>query len=517
MNDDSSVRRRIQRLIPWIVGLIAFVTIASRTSWDSPPRFDGAGYVVLARSISEGRGYRAIDHPDAPRHAHFPPGYPLALAMIRLSFGDDVRVVHLFSVICATVATVAAASWFMLLFGSRAGLVMGLALAFNWAWTRTGGGIQSEPLFLLLGQSAILAADRVRRRGGALASVVLGGFLGGAILTRQIGVALAAAVFFDLARSRRWRGLILALITMAMIVAPWILWAAWVSINSEGATQADLLAIGGEGLLPRILGQMLFYSRRIPDYLTGPFVEVATIFGRSRLAVAIATAWSMTMTLIVSLGWVRMLQRPNRRLAGLLALVSLGLLLLWPFTEAGRFLVPLIPLLMIGAIEGIVGLIRMFWFNRTSISMYRNASMILLAFSIPYGTYSLLKRGARSTETADRDFDMACAWIARQDPTRHPGTVLTRHPGEVFLQTGRHAIDVSTRERIGSRDASPDEVEASIKRYGVAYLLIDDRRYANAPPSPLTRFVEAHPDLVREVQHPASRGSGVSIYEVIRR
>ena len=27
-------------------------------------------------------GYREIDHPDAPRHAHFPPGYPVALAVL---------------------------------------------------------------------------------------------------------------------------------------------------------------------------------------------------------------------------------------------------------------------------------------------------------------------------------------------------------------------------------------------------------------------------------------------------
>ena len=30
-----------------------------------------------ARSgLASGQGYRAIDHPDRPRHAHFPPGYP---------------------------------------------------------------------------------------------------------------------------------------------------------------------------------------------------------------------------------------------------------------------------------------------------------------------------------------------------------------------------------------------------------------------------------------------------------
>jgi hypothetical protein len=494
----------------------AAVTTALATNWHSPPRFDGAGYAVLARSVATGRGYRAIDHPDEPRHAHFPPGYPLALAAIARLAGDDPRVFHLFSAACTVGATLTAHRWFDLLFGRRVGLVMGLALAVNWAWVRAGGGIQSEPLFELLGQLAILSAWRARRVGDSKIGMRLGALLGAACLTRHVAIALAAAVILDLVLARRWRAAIAASLTATSIVAPWAAWVAWVSTQAEAATQADLLSAGAREMLPRIGHQLVFYAQRIPDQLTGPYVEVATVFRRSSVILLVANTWSIMASLIVLIGWGRILGNPRRRLAGLVPLASLSILLVWPFTEAGRFLVPLVPCLLIGGVEGLSRVLSVVWGRRLSRTNRRLiAALLLLAASFPYTTYDVVKGGPRSREASHRDFDAACAWIAGPDGAGRAGAVLTRHPGEVFLQTGRQALDVSTSERAGVHDAAPAEVAATIARYKVAYLLIDDRRYANAPPSPLARFVAAFPERVRPVWDRESAGGNISIYEVV--
>ena len=63
------------------LAMVSIGTLAAGGNWTAPPRFDGAGYAVLARGLLGGQGYRAIDHPDRPLHAHFPPGYPIALAL----------------------------------------------------------------------------------------------------------------------------------------------------------------------------------------------------------------------------------------------------------------------------------------------------------------------------------------------------------------------------------------------------------------------------------------------------
>src|SRR5437764_15281651 len=55
--------------------------------------FDDAFYVILAKSLATGHGYRNLNLPGAPLATHYPPGYPLFLAALwRLwpTFPDNV-------------------------------------------------------------------------------------------------------------------------------------------------------------------------------------------------------------------------------------------------------------------------------------------------------------------------------------------------------------------------------------------------------------------------------------------
>ena len=509
MNDGPS-----RRFETCLVALAAAASLGWATNWNAPPRFDGAGYVILGRAIFEGRGYRAIDHPDQPDHAHFPPAYPLALAAVRSVAGDGLWAIHLFSVLCAVAATVAAHRWFHLLFGHRVALVLGLALAINWVWTRMGGGIQSEPLFVLLSQLAILAAWSSRRADDPKVAILLGGLLGAAILTRHVAIALTVAVFIDLALSRRWRNLWITASCAAALVAPWIAWILWVSARNGVKNQVDLLSFREGGILSRIGGQILFYAQRIPDQITGPFVEVATVLRPTMFLSNLANTWAISAGLLIALGWFRLMRRPKSRLAGLIPMATLSLLIFWPFTEAGRFLVPILPCLLIGGVEGLSWLIRLALPGARRSRRRLAASVFLLALTLPYSMYDLAKGRSRIPSISQIEFDEACSWIAEQDASAHPGPVLTRHPAEVFLQTGRRALDVSTSERVGSRDAEPEEIAEIIARYHVAYLLIDEGRYLNAPPSPLARFVRDRAEQVRKVWSRESSLGSVSIYEI---
>ena len=144
---------------------------------------------------------------------------------------------------------------------------------------------------------------------------------------------------------------------------------------------------------------------------------------------------------------------------------------------------------------------------------------------IDYGignVQSVLNACRRLTATAerrlrgeeDRAFDAACEWIRTK--ADRPGPILTRHPGEVFLRTGRRALEPSTSERPGAIDADPRAVAATIDRYGVAYLLVDELRYQAAAASPLDRFANERPEAVRRVMSARDRGGSVRVYEVER-
>src|SRR5437868_1319470 len=96
----------------WLVGGLIFAAAAVSAAWSAdlrtPPRFDGAGYAVLAEALATGQGYREIDRPDSPRHAHFPPGYPVALATLWSATGRSVPAAHGLSLISTVAATLAA-------------------------------------------------------------------------------------------------------------------------------------------------------------------------------------------------------------------------------------------------------------------------------------------------------------------------------------------------------------------------------------------------------------------------
>jgi hypothetical protein len=123
---------------------------------------------------------------------------------------------------------------------------------------------------------------------------------------------------------------------------------------------------------------------------------------------------------------------------------------------------------------------------------------VLLA-AVPYPAYSLITHRAMAQRLTHHDFDAACSWIARE--ATRPGPVLSRHPGEVFWQTGRQAVAPISDDLESLAD--------QIRDHGVAYLLIDPDRFAGAAPTPLASFVRERPGRVRKVF-----AGPVEVYEI---
>jgi hypothetical protein len=125
--------------------------------------------------------------------------------------------------------------------------------------------------------------------------------------------------------------------------------------------------------------------------------------------------------------------------------------------------------------------------------------------SLPYAGYALAAGRAEAQRRSHHDFDAACAWLARE--ADRPGPVLVaRYPSDVFWMTGRRATAPPSDD--------PEAIARAVDRLGVAYALVEDDRFANAPPNPLNRFVEAHPERVRRVWSRAGDAGSVSVFAV---
>ena len=101
----------------------------------------------------------------------------------------------------------------------------------------------------------------------------------------------------------------------AILVSPWLGWMAVVGVG--GGAQASLLVQGDLTLAQRIAHQLVFYVQRIPDQLTGPFVEVGTRYHHSIIIASTANLRAVLATAVIVGGWARALRTTRRRLAGL--------------------------------------------------------------------------------------------------------------------------------------------------------------------------------------------------------
>ena len=279
--------------------------------------------------------------------------------------------------------------------GQRTALFLGLALSLNWTWGRVGGSIQSEPLYMLCELLAVLAAVQAGRRGSVRAGIGLGLALAGCVLVRQVGVCLVAAVLIDLGP------------------APAVE-SDWVGGADGGGALPPLGRLAG-GRPPQHAGRAssctavwrpgsparrCFTSSGFRIKLTGPVVEVGTVFHRSAALAVLVNLWAAVATGVMIWGWARSLRSPRRRLAGLIAFMTSPLLLVWPFTEAGRFLIPLVPFMLVGATEGLAQLMA-----RAGIKCPRDwAVRMILLISIPYAAYAVRDRSRRGPAAYSRRF-----------------------------------------------------------------------------------------------------------------
>src|SRR5262249_57133523 len=111
-----------------------------------------------------GRDSGDFPPPPPPRHDHFPPGYPAALALLWRASGVSVPAAHALSCLGTVVATLGTWWWLRRLYPPRTAFLLGLALACNWAWGRIGGGLPSGAPVLGLATAVLLVTIRIPRR-----------------------------------------------------------------------------------------------------------------------------------------------------------------------------------------------------------------------------------------------------------------------------------------------------------------------------------------------------------------
>ncbi|MFN8579497.1 MAG: glycosyltransferase family 39 protein [Gemmatimonadaceae bacterium] len=190
---------------------------------------DDGIYMVLAKSIATGEGYRFLQMPGAPNATHYPPLYPAFLAMlwkVSPAFPQNVAVFKFANAFLLAIAAVGtfrfAREWGGL--GERGAALMTVAFVSCAPLVLLSVMVLSEPFFLVFLIPTVIAAERAVQSGKPRDAMLAGAAAGILSLIRSLGLLVAPAAVLVLLYRRRWTAAFALCAALVVVVAPWQFW-----------------------------------------------------------------------------------------------------------------------------------------------------------------------------------------------------------------------------------------------------------------------------------------------------
>ena len=456
----SSARSRLPL---WILILVLVVSSLIYVVTLSPDKFgvqyDDSIYVTSAKALATGQGYRIISLPYEPAETKYPPLYPLLLSLVWRSystFPENLIPMMLLSVL-ATIGFLAV-TWRYLVNQHYAGrwtaVIVITLTAVNARTVILATSVVSEMVYAALSVAALLLAERYEReRKDWIFGAGVGVVIGLAFLTRSAGIALLLAVAVYFIIRRQWRRGLLPIAVGGAFVIGWLVWSYLNKTTVEGVNVAyytsylrdfdevlnSLQAIRNESKLAILLSIVLrnivgFVLVSVPICLGLPY-ELIPYFGFAFL--------------FIVTGFVR-LSSKGFRLVQVYVVSYLAFHLIWPYVTYSRFLMPLLPFLLLFVVtelNRLVTLMRREWSAKAHLGKRVSAAVIGIAVTLSICAVlyysgrdiyrslasSALRKIARPA-VEDRE---AIEWIkAHTDPSE---VVICSRDPMYFLYTGRKA------------------------------------------------------------------------------
>ncbi|HXI39264.1 MAG TPA: hypothetical protein VNH83_04775 [Bryobacteraceae bacterium] len=427
----------------------AFIGWAYWTALNAPAVgmfHDDGIYLVTAKALATGHGYRIISLPGEIAQTKYPILFPALLAAVwKMSpqFPQNLFWLKLAPLACTLVWGALAFQFFRHETGSMPvaiALTGWLAMA---PWVLfLGTALLSETLFAALVTGALLLVRRLERGDGgwpAVAGMAL--LASGAFLTRTLGITLLVAAGMMLCRRHRWRQAAIFAMLCSTLCGPWIWWQA--RQHSAALAHAAYYSSANYGnwniLLHYAPGEK---ARILSQNLMGALLAPATLVGVP--ATGAGPLLALALGALIVAGFAVSFRGRWAALEIFVLLYGAGVLS-WAWPPV-RFVAPLLPVLLLYAYRGAQAACRLVSLRarQTVVAMVCLAVPLLLqgAWSLRRTAVAIGDGGTVEMPGLPQDDWREMArmldWIGRNAP---PDAVLIGNLDPVlYLYTGRKSV-----------------------------------------------------------------------------
>ena len=412
---------------------------------------DSSNYVSLAESVlRSGDGYADSMAPGAPvPHTKYPPGYPVLMVPLLAIFGRNFVVLKLLSV----AFTVSSVLVFCVLAKERVNprlwLAMSLAFAVSPVVVDYSHWLLSEAPFLFFTLLALLFLQRESTEGGIGKYFWLSIFaIVATYYVRSVGIVFIGAGSLFYLLKRRWRKFLYYNVAGAALSLPWFIRNQLLEGSATPYIEQFLLRSVYEpeagyhdlwGMIGRFFANLSIYSaREMPRVLAGS----SSLWSTS----APLKGLSLVLCGFMLIGFLHVVLKKLGVAEIYFALSCLAILLFEEVVSDVRYLMPLVPLMLLYISDGL----RLAAERVTSLKNHAAPAVAAMALIATIGVFSQLARAPQNMEMIRRyrggdrfagyhpnwrSFFVASDWVSANTP--EDAVVTVRKPRLFHLWTGR--------------------------------------------------------------------------------